>query len=953
MKNSERQNKSRKRRHPSENRKVQNRVLIIVFRILLVSFLILCFAAAGAVTGAVFGVIENAPKLELIAIKPDVYTSIIYDSKGEEIDRLHGEENREYVSIDKIPKNLQNAIVAIEDERFYSHDGVDVKGLFRATYNTLSGKRLEGASTITQQLIKNNITKVTRNSIETKLQEQYLAIKYEQMLKKDLGSKTAAKKYILELYLNSIALHHGYNGVQVASMGYFNKDVSELDLAESAVIAAITNNPSLYSPRTKPENNKKRVKLILDKMLELEMITKSQYNEAIAEDVYSRVYETEQSINEEGTVHSYFVDSVFDAVSRDLQEKYSLSASQANNMLYNKGLQIYATIDTSMQKIVDEAFLNDELFSSKDYKVDITYKVSVEDSETKKQRHFNYQEMVASKDAADEFVTQKRAEVNASLSSAEEIVLEKIEPMVQPQAAMVIMDYYTGEVKALSGGRGEKMVNRSLNRATASARQPGSVFKVLASFAPGIDLGVLTPATVIDDVPYGSGSHQFKNWWGANYKGLSTVRKGVRESMNIVAVKAMSLTGVDKCFEYLLNFGFTTLVESELINGQIYSDINEATALGGLTYGVTQIEVTAAFGAIANEGLYNKPILYTKVLDHDGVPLLENEPNPVQILKKTSAFLLTDMMKDVVTGGTGGSARFKKSAMNIAGKTGTTTDSKDLTFVGYTPYYAAGIWMGYDRHDSKVTGMTSTNHHTLLWSNIMEQVHEGLENKEFPRPEGITTAYVCQDSGKLAVAGLCDSDPRGSQGRTEYFAAGTAPTTSCDVHVKVTYDTLSDMIAGEFCPSDAIATRIGIVRPIPYNGPASVADKQYEIPSEVLNGTVCTMHTADGVYDVPPEALPTDQYGFPIIEDFPSSEYTGSDAPTQRPGASQPMPTVPDTQQNVLPNITPVPMATAVPTPPPQQEPVMPAATPVPVPTQRTGAVFDDPITIDSFSSPQ
>lgn len=842
----------------------------IIFRIFLLLFLVVSFAVAGGLIGAYMGIIEDAPKLELIAIEPNVYTSIIYDMNGNEIDRLHGDENREYVTLDKIPKNMQNAIVAIEDERFYSHNGIDFKGILRAAYSTLSGQQIQGASTITQQLIKNNVTKVTRNTFETKLQEQYLAMEYEKELEKQLGSKKAAKDYILELYLNTIGLHHGYNGVQAASLGYFNKDASELNLAESTVLAGITNNPSRYSPRVHPDNNKYRQKLILDKMLELEMINQTQYNEAIAEDVYSKISSTSKEVEETGSnIHSYYVDSLFEQISQDLQDQYNMSAAQANNIIYNGGLQITSAFDPKIQKIMDDAFLNDELFPNVTYKIDVTYTVSVEDSSTKKQEHTDYRQFVKNKEAADDFVAKKRQEIESTLTSTQKIIADKVSYAVEPQAAMVIMDYHTGEVKALTGGRGEKTINRGFNRAVDSARQPGSVFKVLAAFAPGIDMGKLTPATVFDDVPIDLNGYKPSNWY-SGYRGLSTIREGIRDSMNIVAVKAMDYSGIDACYDYLLNFGFTTLED----------DNHASTALGGVTKGVTQLEVTAAFGAIANDGEYKRPMLYKKVLDHNGKVLLENNSEPKRVIKSTTSFLVTNMMKDVVTSGTGTKARFKNSKMPVSGKTGTSQKSRDLTFVGYTPYYVGGVWLGYDRYDDVVSNMNNLNQsaHISLWRYIMEQVHEGLEVKEFPKPEGIVTATICTESGKLASK-ICSADPRGNTVRTEYFAQGTQPTESCDVHKQVTYDTETDSIANEYCPKELVKTIAGIVRPVPYTGSAQVADKQYEIPASVLNGQVCTVHTAEGVTETEETTFEesTDQYGQPLIPSDPLTEETTKD----------------------------------------------------------------------------
>lgn len=847
----------------------------IILRTLIVLILIVCFAIAGGLIGAYFGIIENAPKLELIAIKPNVYTSIIYDTNGVEIDRLHGDENREYVTLENIPVYMQKAIVAVEDERFYSHNGIDIKGMFRAGYSLMTGKRIEGASTITQQLIKNNVTKITKNTIETKIQEQYLAVRYEKELEKEFGSKRAAKDYILELYLNTIALHHGYNGVQAASLGYFNKDASELTLAECAVIASITNNPSYYTPRRHPENNKTRQTRILKKMLEQEMITQSEYDQAIAEDVYSKISQTSKEIDTSGNaIHSYFIDGLIDQVSDDLQDQYNMSPAQANNIIYNAGLQIKTTLDPNIQKILDDAFLDESLFPKVTYNIDVTYTVSVEDSTTGKQEHSEYKQFVKNKEAADLFVTDKKAEIEGSLTSTQKILADKTNYFVQPQSAMIIIDYHTGEVKALTGGRGEKTVNRGLNRALASERQPGSVFKVLAAFAPGIDMGTLTPATVIDDVPIDYNGYTPKNWYSnPPYRGLSTIREGIRDSMNIVAVKSMIQTGIDSCYDYLLNFGFTTLKD----------DNHASTALGGLTTGVTQIEVTAAFGAIANGGEYRRPMLYREILDHNGNVLLKNDSEPKQVLKSTSAFLLTDMMKDVVTAGTGTNARFKNSKMPVSGKTGTSQESRDLTFVGYTPYYAAGVWLGYDRYDKTVVNMNNLNQsiHMTLWRTVMEKVHEGLEVKDFVKPEGIVSASICRESGKLAVKGLCDSDPRGSTIRSEYFTQGTQPAESCNVHKRITYDTSTGMIANKYCPKDSVKSTIGIIRPVSYNGSASVGDKQYEIPSGALNGTICSVHSEFGTNyeeDLTEEGSEGETSDEPIINGEGEVENTTSDS---------------------------------------------------------------------------
>lgn len=773
--NRKKQPSSKQSPYKRRRRQARSKPFSTLFKSLIVIGILLAFAIGGAGIGAYIAIIKNTPDLGLVAIQPSAYTSIIYDSKGSEIDRFHGDENREYAALEDIPQYMQDAVIAIEDERFYQHDGVDARGFARAVYSTLSGKSLQGGSTITQQLIKNNVTKVTHNSIVTKLQEQYLATKYEKELTKQLGSKEAAKKYILELYLNTIALGHGYNGVQAAALGYFNKDASQLDLAECASLAGVTNNPSLYSPRTQPENNKSRQSIILRYMLDQGYVTQEEKEAADAEDIYSKISDAgsvdmEDEQEDAENIHSYFVDAMFEQISTDLQNKYNMSRTQAEYILYNGGLQINSTIDTDMQKIVDDIFLNPNAFPSMVYNYDISYRVSIEDSTTGQQTHSEYKQFARSMESAQQWVAEKKTAIEAGLTSTQKIIADKAVYNIQPQAAMVIIDYHTGEVKALAGGRDKKLVNRGFNRATDSARQPGSVFKVLAAYAPAIDTGKITAATLIKDEPYTIGDYSPKNWWGNSYRGNCTARTGIRDSMNVLAVKTMVETGLDVCYDYLLNFGFTTLED----------DNHAATALGGLTNGVTQLEVAAAYGTIANQGEYKRPMLYSMVLDHDGNVLLENNAEPRQVLKSTSAYILTQMMSSVVNDpkGTGTAAKFKNSQMPVVGKTGTTTNTKDLTFVGYTPYYVGSIWFGYDRYDTTVPNMDkflSNQHcHIDVWRDVMEKVHQNLEVKEFPQPEGISEIKVCKTTGMIPNKG-CETI-------TEYFAEGTEPSKYCTGH---------------------------------------------------------------------------------------------------------------------------------------------------------------------------
>ncbi len=725
------------------------------------------FAVCGGVVGAYVGIINSIPELGIVSIKPDTYTSIIYDDAGEEFSKLHGSENREYVTLDQIPMYMQQAVIAIEDERFYDHNGVDFVGTLRAVYSTLTNQQLQGGSTITQQLIKNNVTKVTRNDVKSKIKEQYLALKYEKELRQAYGSKEEAKNYILELYLNTIGLGHGYSGVKTAAEGYFGKEPSELTLAECACIAGITNNPSLYSPRTNPENNRKRQVIILNYMLAQGRITQEEYDEAINEDVYANIRKTDSANNyssSDTVIHTYYEDALIEQLSEDLQNKYNWSVQEANNVIYNGGLQIYSNLNQNIQNIVDEEYNDDSNFPNVYYSIGVDYRVSVEDSTTGEQTHSQYTKYVSSQSAGESWVASQKAEIEAGLSDTESIVAETVYYTKQPQSAMVILDYHTGEVKAIAGGRGEKTVNRGFNRATDSTRQPGSVFKILAVYAPAIDLGKITNASTIVDEPYTTADGYSPQNWYSGYRGAVNARTAIKNSMNICAVKVMVETGIDLCYNYLLNFGFTTLE----------NDNHAATALGGLTNGVTQLEVAAAYGTIANQGQYIKPSFYSKVLDHDGNLLLESEMETKQVLKSSTGYILTEMMTDTIKSGTGTKAQL--GDMPVAGKTGTTTDSKDLTFVGYTPYYVCSVWLGYDTYNSTVKNMSDIDQsqHVVLWQKIMSRVHENLEVKDFEMPDTVITATVCKISGKLARSS-CPSV-------TDYFDKESLGDTYCTSH---------------------------------------------------------------------------------------------------------------------------------------------------------------------------
>ncbi len=787
------------RKRKRRRRKRKSPVFTII-KILAVLVIICGFAGAGALLGVYMGIIDKSPTINIADVVPDNYTSIIYDSKGNEIDMLHSVENREYVKLSDIPQDLKDAVVAIEDQRFYEHNGIDLKGIMRAVVaNVQSGIKgngwaTQGASTITQQLIKNE--KLTsEKKLTRKITEQYMAVNLEKDLEKSLGSKDYAKNYILELYLNTIGLNHGLNGVKSASKFYFGKEVGELTLSECAAIAGITKNPSKYSPISNPEANKERQTTVLIKMLELGYITQSEYDEAIADDIYSRLVGNSSSDDNTTAAHSYFVDAVVVELLNQLQEEKGMTKQQAYNAIYSGGLQIHTTIDMSMQSSLDKAIANESLYPAGSNALSVTYTISVMDKATEKQSHYERTATVNSQEEADAFVQSVKDEL---LNDSNKLVLDNVSVKKALQTSMVIVENETGHVKALSGGR-EKNGDLVFNRATQAFRQPGSVFKVLAAYAPALDMGIAYPGSVyIDEEFTVNGEWTPGNWWGKEYRGPYTVREAIRDSANIIAAKTIADVGSQNAFNYLVEFGFKELVVSEEINGKIYSDINANISLGGLTKGVSTLELSAAYASIANGGLYNEPIFYTKVLDHDGDVLLENTSTQKRILKETTAYLLTDMMEDVISGGgTGGLARFTSINMPVAGKTGTTSDDIDLVFAGFTPYYTGAIWMGYDQ-PKRIN--YDKSYHLLIWKAAMEDIHKGLETKQFARPGGLVSHTFCSESGMVPIDGLCTQDYYGATIKSEYSDASFEfNETPCTTHQKFKIDLTTGKLASPSC----------------------------------------------------------------------------------------------------------------------------------------------------------
>ena len=663
-------------------------------------------------------------------------------------------ENRIWADLEQIPKDLQKAVVAIEDKRFYTHKGVDWHGTARAIFSTIFGGSVQGGSTITQQLVK-NVTGDNQNTVKRKVMEIYRAQELEKRYEKD---------EILEAYLNEVYFGYSCYGVVTASLKYFNKDVSELSLAECASLIAITNNPSLYDPLQTDwglENNRTRQLLVLGAMLEQEKIDQAAYDAAKEENVvFSNGYtilggrvdvdtdkkddtdtdggdeQPEEETETATSSQSYFTDAVIEDVAAALVEKYGLTDStnpvtgkvttafdQGVNMVYGKGYKIYTTQNPDYQKIAEEVCTD-----TSNLPYTSTYTNSYGEKETE-----------------------------------------------QLQVGMTIVDPYTGYVVAMVGGAGVKQYDRGWNWAT-SARQCGSAIKPISVYAPALDDGTINGASSIDDYPVMvlNGSVYPKNANG-RYKGLTPLHTAIARSTNTCAVRVVQEYGTSRSYDFMTNkLGFTTLTSQD---AQQVGNMG----LGGLDRGVTTEEMAAAFAAFANEGIYTAPRTFVRVEDADGNVILENEAKASVAMKDTTAALMNSLLQEVINGGTGYEGRI--SGMHVAGKTGTTNNDQDRYFVGYTPYYSCAVWVGYV-HNQRI--VASGNPAASMWQKVMSRIHADLPDKDFFSCSGLTYVKVCADSGLLATDS-CAEDCRGSRVYSALVAADNAPSAYCNMHTSPIY----------------------------------------------------------------------------------------------------------------------------------------------------------------------
>ncbi len=847
----------------SNKYKALKTVLKIIGTIILVGIITGLFVV-GAFSYYVVNYLNPTMDIDLDSYKLN-YTSYVYavdpDTGAEiELEQLYWESNREWIDFDEIPTYAKQAAVAIEDERFYEHIGFDIRRTLAATLNLFSaGDSSFGGSTIHQQVVKN----VTGDD------EYSIMRKFEEILRAYNLNKDYSKDTVLEYYLNSVFFGQGTNGIQAAAKTYFNKDASELSLAECATIIGITKYPTYYNPFQNPENNKDRQETILMKMLELGFITQEEHDIAVAEELD---FQKELAYEKQTEVQSWFVDAVIDDVISDLVEQKGYTQQYATDLVYMSGLKIMTTMDMDIQSAMDEVFLNEENFPE---------------------------------------------------TSGD----------VLPQASMSIVDPYTGAVLGLVGGRGEKTSARGWNHATTTERQPGSLIKPLAVYAPAIEYGVITMGSVYEDSPFLIDERYPKNEY-TGYAGMMSISTALARSTNTVAVKVINDLTPQRAFDFMTeNLGVTTLVKSETINGRVLTDIGISMALGGLTHGVTTLEMSSAFASFANKGVYNEPYTYSTVYANDGTILLENTPNPQVAMSESTAFVTNELLTNVVSTGTGYGSKI--DGMQTAGKTGTTSDDKDRWFGGYTPYYSGVVWFGYEIPQTIV--VSGGNPARILWTKVMEIVHEDLEPRDFAdAPSSLVQAQYCLDSGHIATD-ACRNDIRGSRVATAWYQEGTQPSEPCTTHIMVNVDKETMKVASPYCPAESIIQvgMLNIYREYEYQINIDDAGytyiplpEGYELPmyldvpiynglqtmgtnagtGKTENNHICDLHWGEGY--VPPEPDPLDPLfpdpTLPTDPTEPSDPFDPNSPDYRPPGTGYPEgyvpPTVTDPDEPVIPS---------------------------------------------------
>ncbi len=740
----------------TERRKPRSFALAVVFtslKLTVLAFIVVGFIGMGMLLGVVKAYVETTPTLDVAQLTISDYTSYLYDKNGDLISSIADVEYRDWTDIEDIPDMLKNAFISVEDVRFYKHSGVDFKRLFSAALEILGNSNSSGGSTITQQLIKNKILGSQRN-YKRKIQEAYLALELETIVDKDT---------ILEAYLNDVDLGESNYGVKSGAKDYFGKELSELTIRECAMLAGLTQAPYRYDPRKnmyqrdKMEVTNERTDQVLSRMYQAGFITKEQYQSALTEDVHIvEVSEQKQMYD-----MAYFVEYAISDVVTHLLEKRGLSNTSANrtaveNELRTSGYHIYTTVDPTIQKTVQNTLSQWDSYPTL---ADTSKSLMVETKE-------------------------------------DGTVIETVEP----QAAAVVMDFHTGDLIAIVGGRNEPTVRKGLNRASQSYTEVGSSIKPLSVYGPALDLGY-SPASItynMDGPISGWTTEKGYPSGGLDSRyGPVTFRRALVSSLNVPAAHIL-MDDVTPAIaaQYLYELGAT---ESKInVDGA-------GLALG--TSGLTPIQMAAAYSAIANGGVYQEPLSFTKVLDADGNVILDADEvrDTHRVFQESTAWLLVDMMTDAVKTGTGTKAKI--TDMTVAGKTGTNSDYASVYFAGMTPYYVSTLWVGHDYPANKLKkGSSGGNEAAPLWQAYMSQISEGFEDKPIidadPTSLGLVKRTVCAVSGLLATD-TCKDDAD-HKPVTEWFLADKAPTTYCDMHVTLNICTAENGLATEFCPADSV-----------------------------------------------------------------------------------------------------------------------------------------------------
>ena len=746
--------------------------LMMAIRIFILLFLLLCVIGAGVVAGVFFGLFGDDFEITKEELTIGAANSVIVDQNGGVIANLSGDEKRKIITLEDMADYLPKAYVAMEDERFYEHSGVDLKRTAGAILQTLLGNSSYGGSTITQQLVK-NITKDDERSgmagIMRKVREWAKAYQVERMISKD---------QILELYLNILYVggEGNLHGVELGAEYYFNKSAKDLSLAECAYMAGINSSPSRYNPFDESQDNteliKSQTKVALNKMNELGYInSQEEYDAAIAE--------VDAGLNfQKGAIattssYSYHTEAVLDQVIDQVMEEKGWSQQLAENYVYSGGLTIYSTVDTNIQTQMEEEFAKDKY-------------------------------VIAGR--------EKNSETGEKKND-------------HSQAAMAVIDYKTGNVVGTVGGLGEKTESRGLNRATQSVRQTGSSIKPIAVLAPALQEKVITAATAYMDQETNFGGNYIPKNQSGTYSNQSVnIRYFIAKSLNVPAVKIMRELTPSKSIEYLNKMGLSH------INAEQDADLS--LALGGTTNGATPLEMAAAYASIANDGVYITPTFYTKVVDSSGNTVLTPKQEQTRVISEQNAYIIKSILQEPVK--SGGTATYCAiRGMDVAAKTGTTDDDYDRWLCGFTPYYAAACWFGYDQPETVY--YSGNNPAGVIWDSVMTSIHENLENATFTRPSGIVEQSVCRTTGCLATTGCTNT-------YTEIFTQDNLPE-QCEGHGSQTICTESNKIATEFCSQycEVRQNYYGAVLPkeeldlwTPVNGKGSTGTR--------INET-CTLHT--------------------------------------------------------------------------------------------------------------